>query len=210
MVESLDTLPSFHGTTNPLPSTEVMWPPKSEPRKSETSPSEKNSSSTRKTKQNKKKRKKNKQTKNKNKTKQTNNKKKTLLSSQVTVKPLSSVPCAQKFPLITSGTPTTVRCKQAVPEYSIPVQETLDFLLTIPGVSRTFSIFPTEARELVNMVESQDTSPIFQSTTVPLPHPSSHTGYSQPDQWSQENSLEVPRDLAPLKSTKFSYLLRHV
>ena len=119
---------------------------------------------------------------NKNKTKQTNNKKKTLLSSQVTVKPLSSVPCAQKFPLITSGTPTTVRCKQAVPEYSIPVQETLDFLLTIPGVSRTFSIFPTEARELVNMVESQDTSPIFQSTTVPLPHPSSHTGYSQPDQ----------------------------
>ena len=108
--------------------------------------------------------------------------KKTLLSSQVTVKPLSSVPCAQKFPLITSGTPTTVRCKQAVPEYSIPVQETLDFLLTIPGVSRTFSIFPTEARELVNMVESQDTSPIFQSTTGPLPHPSSHTGYSQPDQ----------------------------
>ena len=114
--------------------------------------------------------------------KQTTTKKKTLLSSQVTVKPLSSVPCAQKFPLITSGTPTTVRCKQAVPEYSIPVQETLDFLLTIPGVSRTFSIFPTEARELVNMVESQDTSPIFQSTTVPLPHPSSHTGYSQPDQ----------------------------
>ena len=100
----------------------------------------------------------------------------------MTVKPLSSVPCAQKFPLITSGTPTTVRCKQAVPEYSISVQETLDFLLTIPGVSRTFSIFPTEARELVNMVESQDTSPIFQSTTVPLPHPSSHTGYSQPDQ----------------------------
>ena len=120
----------------------------------------------------KKKKKKNKKTK----------KKKTLLSSQVTVKPLSSVPCAQKFPLITSGTPTTVRCKQAVPEYSIPVQETLDFLLTIPGVSRTFSIFPTEARELVNMVESQDTSPIFQSTTGPLPHPSSHTGYSQPDQ----------------------------
>ena len=112
----------------------------------------------------------------------TNNNKKPLLSSQVTVKPLSSVPCAQKFPLITSGTPTTVRCKQAVPEYSIPVQETLDFLLTIPGVSRTFSIFPTEARELVNMVESQDTSPIFQSTTGPLPHPSSHTGYSQPDQ----------------------------
>ena len=100
----------------------------------------------------------------------------------MTVKPLSSVPCAQKFPLITSGTPTTVRCKQAVPEYSIPVQETLDFLLTIPGVSRTFSIFPTEARELVNMVESQDISPIFQSTTGPLPHPSSHTGYSQPDQ----------------------------
>ena len=123
---------------------------------------------------------------NKQKTKTKQNKqtttKKTLLSSQVTVKPLSSVPCAQKFPLITSGTPTTVRCKQAVPEYSIPVQETLDFLLTIPGVSRTFSIFPTEARELVNMVESQDTSPIFQSTTVPLPHPSSHTGYSQPDQ----------------------------
>ena len=130
----------------------------------------------------KEKKKKNKQTKKKKKTKQTNNKKKTLLFSQVTVKPLSSVPCAQKFPLITSGTPTTVRCKQAVPEYSIPVQETLDFLLTIPGVSRTFSIFPTEARELVNMVESQDTSPIFQSTTVPLPHPSSHTGYSQPDQ----------------------------
>ena len=123
------------------------------------------------------------QKQNKTKTnKQTNKQTKTLLSSQVTVKPLSSVPCAQKFPLITSGTPTTVRCKQAVPEYSIPVQETLDFLLTIPGVSRTFSIFPTEARELVNMVESQDTSPIFQSTTVPLPHPSSHTGYSQPDQ----------------------------
>ena len=122
---------------------------------------------------------------NENKTKQNKQQQqqqKTLLSSQVTVKPLSSVPCAQKFPLITSGTPTTVRCKQAVPEYSIPVQETLDFLLTIPGVSRTFSIFPTEARELVNMVESQDTSPIFQSTTGPLPHPSSHTGYSQPDQ----------------------------
>ena len=133
----------------------------------------------------KKKEKKRKTNKQKTKTKQnkqTTTTKKTLLSSQVTVKPLSSVPCAQKFPLITSGTPTTVRCKQAVPEYSIPVQETLDFLLTIPGVSRTFSIFPTEARELVNMVESQDTSPIFQSTTVPLPHPSSHTGYSQPDQ----------------------------
>ena len=185
MVESLDTLPSFHGTTNPLPSTEVMWPPKSEPRKSETSPSEKNSSSTRKT-------------------------KKALLYSQGTVEPSSSVLCAQKLPQTTSGTLTTVRCKQAPLEHSIPVQETLDFLLTIPGVSRTFSIFPTEARELVNMVESQDTSPIFQSTTVPLPHPSSHTGYSQPDQWSQEYSLEVPRDLAPLKSTKFSYLLRHV
>ena len=132
----------------------------------------------------KKKKKERKTNKQKTKTKQNKQttKKKTLLSSQVTVKPLSSVPCAQKFPLITSGTPTTVRCKQAVPEYSIPVQETLDFLLTIPGVSRTFSIFPTEARELVNMVESQDTSPIFQSTTVPLPHPSSHTGYSQPDQ----------------------------
>ena len=134
----------------------------------------------------KKKKKKKERKTNKQKTKTKQNKqtttKKTLLSSQVTVKPLSSVPCAQKFPLITSGTPTTVRCKQAVPEYSIPVQETLDFLLTIPGVSRTFSIFPTEARELVNMVESQDTSPIFQSTTVPLPHPSSHTGYSQPDQ----------------------------
>ena len=131
----------------------------------------------------KKKKKKEKQTNKKQKQNKTNKQqKKTLLSSQVTVKPLSSVPCAQKFPLITSGTPTTVRCKQAVPEYSIPVQETLDFLLTIPGVSRTFSIFPTEARELVNMVESQDTSPIFQSTTVPLPHPSSHTGYSQPDQ----------------------------
>ena len=131
-----------------------------------------------------KKKKKEKQTNKKQKQNKTNKQqqKKTLLSSQVTVKPLSSVPCAQKFPLITSGTPTTVRCKQAVPEYSIPVQETLDFLLTIPGVSRTFSIFPTEARELVNMVESQDTSPIFQSTTVPLPHPSSHTGYSQPDQ----------------------------
>ena len=134
-----------------------------------------------------KKKKKKKKERKTNKQKQKQNKtnkqqKKTLLSSQVTVKPLSSVPCAQKFPLITSGTPTTVRCKQAVPEYSIPVQETLDFLLTIPGVSRTFSIFPTEARELVNMVESQDTSPIFQSTTVPLPHPSSHTGYSQPDQ----------------------------
>ena len=129
-----------------------------------------------------KKKKQNKTNKQKTKTEQTNKQTKTLLSSQVTVKPLSSVPCAQKFPLITSGTPTTVRCKQAVPEYSIPVQETLDFLLTIPGVSRTFSIFPTEARELVNMVESQDTSPIFQSTTVPLPHPSSHTGYSQPDQ----------------------------
>ena len=133
---------------------------------------------------NKTKKKERKTNKQKTKTKQNKQttKKKTLLSSQVTVKPLSSVPCAQKFPLITSGTPTTVRCKQAVPEYSIPVQETLDFLLTIPGVSRTFSIFPTEARELVNMVESQDTSPIFQSTTVPLPHPSSHTGYSQPDQ----------------------------
>ena len=131
----------------------------------------------------KKKKKKEKQTNKKQKQNKTNKQqKKTLLSSQVTVKPLSSVPCAQKFPLITSGTPTTVRCKQAVPEYSIPVQETLDFLLTIPGVSRTFSIFPTEARELVNMVESQDTSPIFQSTTGPLPHPSSHTGYSQPDQ----------------------------
>ena len=130
-----------------------------------------------------KKKKKEKQTNKKQKQNKTNKQqKKTLLSSQVTVKPLSSVPCAQKFPLITSGTPTTVRCKQAVPEYSIPVQETLDFLLTIPGVSRTFSIFPTEARELVNMVESQDTSPIFQSTTGPLPHPSSHTGYSQPDQ----------------------------
>ena len=131
----------------------------------------------------KKKKKKEKQTNKKQKQNKTNKQqKKTFLSSQVTVKPLSSVPCAQKFPLITSGTPTTVRCKQAVPEYSIPVQETLDFLLTIPGVSRTFSIFPTEARELVNMVESQDTSPIFQSTTGPLPHPSSHTGYSQPDQ----------------------------
>ena len=130
----------------------------------------------------KKERKTNKQKTKTKQNKQTTTKKKTLLSSQVTVKPLSSVPCAQKFPLITSGTPTTVRCKQAVPEYSIPVQETLDFLLTIPGVSRTFSIFPTEARELVNMVESQDTSPIFQSTTGPLPHPSSHTGYSQPDQ----------------------------
>ena len=131
----------------------------------------------------KKKKKKEKQTNKKQKQNKTNKQqKKALLFSQVTVKPLSSVPCAQKFPLITSGTPTTVRCKQAVPEYSIPVQETLDFLLTIPGVSRTFSIFPTEARELVNMVESQDTSPIFQSTTVPLPHPSSHTGYSQPDQ----------------------------
>ena len=130
----------------------------------------------------KKERKTNKQKTKTKQNKQTTTTKKTLLSSQVTVKPLSSVPCAQKFPLITSGTPTTVRCKQAVPEYSIPVQETLDFLLTIPGVSRTFSIFPTEARELVNMVESQDTSPIFQSTTGPLPHPSSHTGYSQPDQ----------------------------
>ena len=159
MVESLDNLPSVQGTTtDPLPLIGSMGPPKSETKTTENFPSEQRSSiSTRRT-------------------------KKTLLSSQVTVKPLSSVPCAQKFPLITSGTPTTVRCKQAVPEYSIPVQETLDFLLTIPGVSRTFSIFPTEARELVNMVESQDTSPIFQSTTGPLPHPSSHTGHSQYDQ----------------------------
>ena len=159
MVESLDNLPSVQGTTtDPLPLIGSMGPPKSETKTTENFPSEKRSSeSTRKT-------------------------KKALLYSQGTVEPSSSVLCAQKLPQTTSGTLTTVRCKQAPLEHSIPVQETLDFLLTIPGVSRTFSIFPTEARELVNMVESQDTSPIFQSTTGPLPHPSSHTGYSQPDQ----------------------------
>jgi hypothetical protein len=52
----------------------------------------------------------------------------------VTVKPLSSVPCAQKFLLIISGSPTTVRCKQARLEHSIPVQETVDSLPSVPGV----------------------------------------------------------------------------
>ena len=54
------------------------------------------------------------------------------------------------------------------------------------------------------MVESQENSPSVQGTTGLLPHPSSHTGHSQPDQRSQVSSLEVSSDLAHLLSTKLS------
>jgi hypothetical protein len=68
MVESLDTLPSVQGTTDPLPPIGAMGPPKSEIRTPENFLSEQGSSkSIRKLKKNKQT---NKQTKNKNKKKQ--------------------------------------------------------------------------------------------------------------------------------------------
>ena len=187
MVESLDNLPSVQGTTtDPLPLIGSMGPPKSETKTTEKFPSEKRSSeSTRKT-------------------------KKALLYSQGTVEPPSSVLCAQKLPQTTSGTLTTMRCKQAPLEHSIPVQETVGTLPSFPGFLEHLPSYQQKPGDWSYTVESQYTSPSLQVTKVPLQHTSSHTGHSQPDQRSQVSSLEVSSDLAHLLSTKLAYLLRHL
>uniref|UniRef100_A0A9L6KDQ4 Uncharacterized protein n=1 Tax=Mus musculus TaxID=10090 RepID=A0A9L6KDQ4_MOUSE len=181
MVESLDNLPSVQEiTTDPLPLIGSMGPPKSKTKTPENFPSEQRSS------------------------KSTRRTKKTLLSSQGTLLPSSSVLCAQKLTQTTSGTLTTVRCKQAPLEHSIPVQETVGTLPSIPGFLEHLPSYQQKPGDWSFTVESQDTSPSLQGTKGPLPHTSNHTGHSQPDQRSQVSSLEVSSDLAHLLSTKLS------
>uniref|UniRef100_A0A9L6KDT8 Uncharacterized protein n=4 Tax=Mus musculus TaxID=10090 RepID=A0A9L6KDT8_MOUSE len=181
MVESLDNLPSGQETTtDPLPLIGSMGPPKSKTKTPENFPSEQRSSiSTRRT-------------------------KKTLLSSQGTLEPSSSVLCAQKLTQTTSGTLTSVRCKQAPLEHSIPVQETVGTLPSIPGFLEHLPSYQQKPGDWSFTVESQDTSPSLQGAKGPLPHTSNYTGHSQPEQRSQVSSLEVSSDLAHLLSTKLS------
>ena len=118
------------------------------------------------------------------------------------MKPSSSASRAQKLPQITSRTLTTVRCKQSSLEHSMPVQGTVDSLLSIPGFPEHSASFQNNVGHSSHMVESQDTSPSVQKTIGPLPPLSGHTGPSQYDPGSWESSLEVSRDLAHLLSTK--------
>lgn len=128
--------------------------------------------------------------------------KKTLLSSKESVKTLSSIPSAQKTPQTTSRTLTTVRCTQGPLEHSIPVQGTLGSFPSTPWFIEHSAPFQKKLGHSSHMAQSQDAPPPLQGTTGLLTPPSGHTGYSQPDQRSQETSLEVSRNLAHLLSTK--------
>ena len=120
------------------------------------------------------------------------------------MKPSAYAPHVQKISQTTSGTLTYVMCKQGSLEHSVPDQGTVGSFPSTLGFIEDSASFQKKLGHSSHMAQSQDAPPPLQGTTGLLTPPSGHTGYSQPDQRSQETSLEVSRDLAHLLSTKLS------